>query len=38
MQVLTHFVNQLHNDELKNIAKSVNLVDTRAEVIQSSIL
>lgn len=35
---LTHFVNQLHNDQLENVAKSMNLVNTCAEVIQSSIL
>lgn len=38
MKALTHFVNQLHNDQLEDVAKSVNLVNTCAEVIQSSIL
>lgn len=34
----THFVNQLHDHQLENVTKSVNLVNTRAEVIQSSVL
>lgn len=34
----TDFVNQLHDDQLENVPESVNLVDTGAQVIQSSIL
>lgn len=35
---LTHFVDQLHNNQLENVTKSMDLIDTRAEVIQSSVL
>lgn len=35
---MTHFVNQLHNNQLEDVSKSVNLVNTCAEVVQSSIL
>lgn len=34
----TYFVNQLHNDQLQNVSKSVDLVNAGAEIIQSSIL
>lgn len=34
----TYFVNQLHNDQLENVPEGVNLVNTCAQVIQSSIL
>lgn len=35
---LTHFVNELHYDQLENVTKSMNLVNACAKVIQSSIL
>lgn len=34
----TYFVNKLHNDQLQNVSKSVNLVNAGAQVIQSPIL
>lgn len=34
----SYFVNQLYNDQLENVPECVNLVNTRAQVIQSSLL
>lgn len=35
---MTHFVNQLYNDKLKNVIEFMNLVDTRCEVVQCTLL
>lgn len=34
----TYFVNELDNDQLEDVSEGVNLVNTSAEVVQSSIL
>lgn len=35
---ISYLVYQLHNDQLQDVTESMNLIDTCAEVIQSSIL
>ena len=36
--LITYFVNQLHNDQLQNVSKGSDLVDTATQVVQGSLL